>query len=114
MGMGLERSKGSGRDEPIGVVIHICMETTQGNHVQLSLSQTSKNTMFLCLSFMFFLLQNQRRGGLNRFCLGRVAVGRFWHWWAHWRMNMVQVKKKMYVNAKMILVESAPGMGKGR
>jgi hypothetical protein len=23
-------------------------------------------------------------------------------------------KKKMYVNAKMILVESAPGMGKGR
>jgi hypothetical protein len=47
--------KRTGRDEPVGVVIHICMETAQGSSLplQLSLSQTSKNTMCL-LSFMLF------------------------------------------------------------
>jgi hypothetical protein len=39
---------------------------------QLSLSQTSKNTMMPCLSYYvlhFSLQQNQRTGGRNRFCL---------------------------------------------
>jgi hypothetical protein len=41
--------------------------------------------MFLFLSFMFFLLQNQRTGGRNRFCLGRgggrlAMIGVGW-WW---------------------------------
>jgi hypothetical protein len=36
--------------------------------VKLSLSQTSKNAMFFLLSFMFFLQQNWRTKGQNRFC----------------------------------------------
>jgi hypothetical protein len=47
--------KRTGRDEPTGVVIHICMETTQGHSLcSYLLSQTSKNAMFLFLSFMVF------------------------------------------------------------
>jgi hypothetical protein len=30
MGRGLERVKRTGRDEPVQIVIYICMETTQG------------------------------------------------------------------------------------
>jgi hypothetical protein len=43
--------------------------------VYVSLSQPSKNVMFLFLSFMFFLLQNQRTGGQKRFCGGEVCGG---------------------------------------
>jgi hypothetical protein len=32
--------------------------------------------MFFSLSFMFFLLQNQRTRGQNRFCLVVAGVGR--------------------------------------
>jgi hypothetical protein len=44
--------KRSGRDEPVWVVIHMCMEATQ--RLYLSLSQTSKIAMVSLLSFMFF------------------------------------------------------------
>jgi hypothetical protein len=37
------------------------MEISQGNSL-CPLSQTSKNVMFFFLSFVFFLLQNQRTG----------------------------------------------------
>jgi hypothetical protein len=63
-------------DEPIGVVIHICTETTQGNSMYLSLSQTSKNIMFFFLSFILFLLQNWRTRGQNRFCGGIETGGK--------------------------------------
>jgi hypothetical protein len=36
--------------------------------IKLSLSQTNRNSMFLLISFMFFLLQNQKTGVWNRFC----------------------------------------------
>jgi hypothetical protein len=70
--------KWTGREEPIGVVILTCMETTPGISLHsYLLSQTSKNTIFLFLSFMFFLPQNLRTGGWNRFCRGRgVGTGR--------------------------------------
>jgi hypothetical protein len=68
--------KRTGRDEPVGVVIHICMETTQGNslcsYLYLKLAKMS------CFSFYllsFFLLQNLRTGGQNRFCWGVGEVG---------------------------------------
>jgi hypothetical protein len=48
--------KKTGRGEPIGATIQICMEMTQGNSMcsGIFLSQTSKNFVFLFLSFMFF------------------------------------------------------------
>jgi hypothetical protein len=73
-------------DEPIGVVIHICMETTEGNslctYLYLKLAKTS---FFL---FIFFLLQNLRRsdgsaeGGT---CGSREVVGKIGR-----RINTVQ------------------------
>jgi hypothetical protein len=48
---------------------------TRNFPVLLSLSQTSKNTMFLFLSFMFFLLQNLTTVGWNRFCLPHSPRG---------------------------------------
>jgi hypothetical protein len=43
--------------------------------MQLSLSQTSKNVMFLVLSLMFFSSQNQRTRGQNRFLRGWFGIG---------------------------------------
>jgi hypothetical protein len=61
----------TGRNEPIGVAIHIYMETTQGISLLGSLYlKLAKTVMFLFLSFMFFLLQNLRTGEWNRFCGG--------------------------------------------
>jgi hypothetical protein len=56
------------RDEPIGVVIHMCMKQHKESPCEASFSQTSKNAMFLLLSFMLFLLQNRRTGGWSRLC----------------------------------------------
>jgi hypothetical protein len=58
--------KRTSRDEPIGVVIHIHKEATQEDSLCSSLYQTSKNVMFLFLSFMGFVLQNRRIRGQNR------------------------------------------------
>jgi hypothetical protein len=55
--------KRTGRGESIGAVIHICMETSKGNSLCSNLYLKLANVMFLVLSFMFFLLQNQRIGG---------------------------------------------------
>jgi hypothetical protein len=57
-------------DGPIGVIIHRYVETIQGNSLCSYLFQTSKNVIFLFLSFMVFLLLNQRTGEWNRFCGG--------------------------------------------
>jgi hypothetical protein len=45
----------------------MCRNNTRNFPVYLSLSKTSKKAMFFLLSFMFFLLQNWRTGGQNRF-----------------------------------------------
>jgi hypothetical protein len=75
--------KRSRRDEPIGAVIYIHGNNTRKLPVYLSLSQTSKTAMFLFLSFMFFLLQNQRTEGWHQFCrVGRrVGTSRKGRWW---------------------------------
>jgi hypothetical protein len=49
------------------------MEISQG-HSLSKLSQTIKNIMFFFLSFIFFLLQNQRKGEQNRSCLGKGGL----------------------------------------
>jgi hypothetical protein len=63
----------TGRNEPIEVVIHICMETTQRlslySYLYLKLAKTP---CFSCYSFMLFLLQNLITGGRNRFCSSGV------------------------------------------
>jgi hypothetical protein len=71
--------KRSGRDEPMWVVIHVCMEATLGNSLySYFLSQTSKNAMVFLLSLMFSLQQNQRTRGQNRFFLEAVWGGGRW------------------------------------
>jgi hypothetical protein len=71
----LEVVKRSGRDT-IQVVIHICMETTQGISLYCYLYlKLAKNTMFL-LSLMLFLLQNWRIRGWNRLYLEGGVVSR--------------------------------------
>jgi hypothetical protein len=52
---------------------------TRNVPVELFLSQTSKNAMFFLLSFMCFVLQNQRTGGQNRFC-PEAGGGGSWQW----------------------------------
>jgi hypothetical protein len=54
--------KRSGRDEPIQVVIHKCMEAMLGVSLELSISQTSKNAMSFLLLLMSSLQQNWKRG----------------------------------------------------
>jgi hypothetical protein len=68
--------------------------------------------MFLFLSFMFFLLQNQRTGGQN------TAGG--WHLWVGEvggekgkSMHLVQICMHMYINAKMIPAETVPEIREG-
>jgi hypothetical protein len=61
--------KRSGRDEPMWVVTHMCIEAT----LRISLHsylycKLAKTPCFYYLLY-FFLLQNWRTRGLNRFCL---------------------------------------------
>jgi hypothetical protein len=60
--------KRSGRDEPIWVVIHICMETTQviSPYSYLHLKLAKKKKLFF-KSCVFILQQNQRTRGWNGF-----------------------------------------------
>jgi hypothetical protein len=63
---------------------------------------------------LFFLLQNWRTGGQNRFCVG----GWYQLWGRMWGMGVgVQTWCKycghMYVNEKVGPVEMIPGMGEG-
>jgi hypothetical protein len=61
--------KRTGRDEPIGVIIHTCMETTQRislySYPYLKLVKTP---CFSYYHFLFFLLQNWRTREWNGFC----------------------------------------------
>jgi hypothetical protein len=62
--------KRSGRDEPIWVVIHLCMEAMLGISLYSFLYlKLGKNAMSSLLSPMFSLKQDQRRRGGNGFCL---------------------------------------------
>jgi hypothetical protein len=57
----------------------------------------------------FFLLQNQRTGGQNRFCLGGVGTsGR-----EEEMGNEYSANKCMHMYVKMTPVETIPGMEEG-
>jgi hypothetical protein len=63
MGRGLGRSEETGRDEPVGVVIHICMGTTQGsspcNYLYLNLAKMASFS-FIFYAFSFTKSENRR------------------------------------------------------
>jgi hypothetical protein len=84
------------RDEPIGLIIHACKETTKGNSLcsYLYLNLAKMPCFSFSLFMLFFLLQNQRTGGQNRFCGGKEG----WYQWegeggreGGKRMNTVQI-----------------------
>jgi hypothetical protein len=68
--------KRSGRDEPVWVVIHKCMEATLGLSLYSYLFQSSKNAISFLLSLMFSLQQSWRKSEQNRFCIEAGCVGR--------------------------------------
>jgi hypothetical protein len=77
------------RDEPMRGVIHVCMETTQGNslcsYVYLKLAKTSCFSFYLLL-FLFYKIREQEGGtgsALGWEGAGGGERGR--------RMNMVQI-----------------------
>jgi hypothetical protein len=69
--------KRSGRDEPIWVVIHICMETTNNLPIHLSSSQMSNKAMLFLSSDMCFFNkigeQEDRAGSAQRWGAMKVA-----------------------------------------
>jgi hypothetical protein len=75
--------KRSGRDESMWAVIHMCMETVQG--ISLYSYLHLKLAKMLCFPFYliyFFLQQNQRIRGQNRFYpegWGKVAKTMYTH-----------------------------------
>jgi hypothetical protein len=78
-------------DEPIGVIIHIHMEISQGNSLVVTFI-SNKQKCHLFLFFFFILLQNKRTGGWNRsYCWGEVQ----WAWGGGRkegkRLNSVQI-----------------------
>jgi hypothetical protein len=56
-------------DEPVGVIIHVYTEISQGNSLCSYLYLKQPKMYFF--SVLFFLLQNRRAGGWNRSCPGR-------------------------------------------
>jgi hypothetical protein len=71
MGKGLGIVTRSGTNEPIWVAKHVCIETTQGISLRSYLYlKLAKMPCFFKSFLIFFLLQNWRTRGQNRFCLG--------------------------------------------
>jgi hypothetical protein len=70
------------RGESIGAVIHIFMETAQGDFLYSYLYLKSAKMSCFILYVMLFLLQNQRTGVGNRFFGVHgwhwLGVGRWW------------------------------------
>jgi hypothetical protein len=72
--------KRTGRDETIGVVIHICMETTQGNslcrYLYLKLAKTSWLSFYtLCI---FFYKIREQKGGTDSAPVGKGWISTRW------------------------------------
>jgi hypothetical protein len=65
--------KRSGRDEPIRVIIHMCMEAMLGSSLYSYLYLKLAKTLSFLLLLMSYLQQNWRRGQ-NRFCLEAWGV----------------------------------------
>jgi hypothetical protein len=68
--------KRSGREEPVGVAIHMCMEATFGISPCSYLYQKLPKILSFLLSLMFSLQQNQGRRGYKMFCPEGRGCGR--------------------------------------
>jgi hypothetical protein len=71
--------KKSGREEPMWVVIHTCMETTQEISLYIYNLRLGKMPCFSYYLLYFFLPKSQRTRRWNRFCPevgGRKEKGR--------------------------------------
>jgi hypothetical protein len=59
--------KGTGRDEPLGILIHIYMETTQGNSLctyrQFKLAKTSCFSFYLLCFFIYKIGEREGEPG---------------------------------------------------
>jgi L-rhamnose mutarotase len=67
--------KRSGRDEPVWVVIHMCIQATLGISLYSYFYLKPAKTLFLLLSLMSSLQQNWKTKEWNRFCMdARVGV----------------------------------------
>jgi hypothetical protein len=71
--------KRSGRDEPMWVAIHKCMEAMLGISLSSYLYLKLAKTLSFLLPLVFSLQQNRRRRRWNRFCL-EAAVGEVVGW----------------------------------
>jgi hypothetical protein len=69
IGRGLGRSKRTRRDESVGVVIHTCMETTQGNSLFSCLYRKLGKTLISL--FLFYVFSSTKLE--NRFWWGGVG-----------------------------------------
>jgi hypothetical protein len=67
--------KRSGRDAPLWVAIHMCMETMLGISLYSYLYLKLAKTLSFLLSLLFSIQQNQRKRGWNRFCLEAEGNG---------------------------------------
>jgi hypothetical protein len=104
------------RDEPIGVIIHIYMEISQGNSLCSYLYlQKIKMSFFFLFSFFFDKIREQEDG------TGPAGVRECWYQRESGsggergrRMNMVHKMCTHVCKCKMIPVKTIPGMaGRG-
>jgi hypothetical protein len=85
--------------------------------VELSLSQTSKNVMLFFLSFFFYIIGEQEGGTGLAWVGGGGLVPVEGGEMSGKRGRMVSIVQNfvhMYVNAKMIPIETVPGIGERR
>jgi hypothetical protein len=109
------RKKKNRGDEPIGIIINICMEISQVNSlVDILISNYQKCYIYF---FLFSSTKSENRrveqvlpwGSEQLVPMGwGKVVGKGVR-----RVNMVQMYLHMYVNTKMIPVETMPGMRMG-
>jgi hypothetical protein len=60
------------RHEPVGFIIHICMEPTQGNSIYLKLAKTSRFSFYLSCFFFHNIGEQEGRTG---------STGGVWEGW---------------------------------
>jgi hypothetical protein len=94
-----ERVKRTGRDEPVDIVIHICMETAQGislcNYVYLKLAKTPCFSMF----YDFSSTKSEKRCR-NRFCQGGEGFAFVGGGDGRERCRRVNMMQIMYMHVK--------------
>jgi hypothetical protein len=97
----------------MGVIIHIYMEIYKKTPCGATFISNKQDChVFFFFSFFFYKIGEQEgRTGPAGWEVVPVGGGRCGQWGK--RVNMVQKCRYMYVNAKMIPVETIPRMGEG-